>query len=116
MLLAKISGPDPVRRAPMLAPKGAAALYFLEKLVIDGLIVVGLISGHSAAGLNLFSPAVFARALGIGIGLAVGGARRSSPASSSSSTGFQSVMMLELKAGVHGDHGDRSAREAHPDQ
>lgn len=57
----------------MLAPKGAAALYFLEKLVIDGLIVVGLISGHSAAELNLFSAAVFARALGIDIGLAVGG-------------------------------------------
>ena len=53
--------------------KSTAALYLLEKLAGYGLIVLGVISGLSAAGLNLSSLAVFAGALGIGIGLGLQG-------------------------------------------
>ena len=53
--------------------KTTAALYVLEKLVTYGLIVFGVISGLSAAGLNLSSLAVFAGAIGIGIGLGLQG-------------------------------------------
>ena len=53
--------------------KSTAALYLLEKLVGYGLITLGVISGLSAAGLNLSSLAVFAGALGIGIGLGLQG-------------------------------------------
>jgi small-conductance mechanosensitive channel len=49
--------------------KSTAALYLLEKLVGYGLIILGVISGLSAAGLNLSSLAVFAGAVGIGVGL-----------------------------------------------
>ena len=53
--------------------KSTAALYLLEKLVGYGLIILGVISGLSAAGLNLSSLAVFAGAIGIGIGLGLQG-------------------------------------------
>lgn len=53
--------------------KSTAALYLLEKLSAYGLIILGVISGLSAAGLNLSSLAVFAGALGIGIGLGLQG-------------------------------------------
>ena len=53
--------------------KSTAALYLLEKLVAYGLIILGVISGLSAAGLNLSSLAVFAGAIGIGIGLGLQG-------------------------------------------
>lgn len=49
------------------------ALYLLEKLVTYGLIIVGVVAGLSAAGLNLSSLALFAGAIGIGIGLGLQG-------------------------------------------
>lgn len=49
------------------------ALYLLEKLVTYGLVIVGVIAGLSAAGLNLSSLALFAGAIGIGIGLGLQG-------------------------------------------
>lgn len=49
------------------------ALYLLEKLVTYGLIIVGVIMGLSVAGLNLSSLALFAGAIGIGIGLGLQG-------------------------------------------
>ena len=55
--------------------KSTAALYLLEKLVGYGVIVLGVISGLSAAGLNLSSLALFARALGIGLGQSRAGRR-----------------------------------------
>jgi small-conductance mechanosensitive channel len=49
------------------------ALYLLEKLVTYGLVIVGVIAGLSVAGLNLSSLALFAGAIGIGIGLGLQG-------------------------------------------
>ena len=51
----------------------AGALYLLEKLVTYGLVMVGVIAGLSTAGLNLSSLALFAGAIGIGIGLGLQG-------------------------------------------
>lgn len=53
--------------------RSAAALYLLEKLSSYGLVIVGAFAGLSAAGLNLSSLAVFAGALGIGVGLGLQG-------------------------------------------
>jgi small-conductance mechanosensitive channel len=53
--------------------RNAAPLYVLEKLASYGLIVVGAFAGLSAAGVNLSSLAVFAGALGIGVGLGLQG-------------------------------------------
>ena len=53
--------------------RSAAALYVLEKLASYGLIVVGAFWALSVAGLNLSSLAVFAGALGIGVGLGLQG-------------------------------------------
>ena len=53
--------------------RSAGALYLLEKLAGYGLIVFGAFAGLSAAGLNLSSLAVFAGAIGIGVGLGLQG-------------------------------------------
>ncbi len=55
------------------SPKTAGALYLLEKLASYGLIIVGVIVGLSAAGLNLSSLTIFAGAIGIGLGLGLQG-------------------------------------------
>lgn len=62
-----------LRRLRNRAGRSAAALYILEKLVSYGLVVFGLVVALSAAGLNLSSLAVFAGALGIGVGLGLQG-------------------------------------------
>ena len=72
-ILAKILGRILSRVRERSPQKTTAALYVLEKLVVYGLIVFGVISGLSAAGLNLSSLAVFAGAIGIGIGLGLQG-------------------------------------------
>jgi small-conductance mechanosensitive channel len=51
----------------------AGVLYVLEKLVTYGLVIVGVVAGLSTAGLNLSSLALFAGAIGIGIGLGLQG-------------------------------------------
>lgn len=53
--------------------RSAAALYVLEKLASYGLVVIGAFWALSVAGLNLSSLAVFAGALGIGVGLGLQG-------------------------------------------
>lgn len=50
-----------------------AALYLLQKLAGYGIVIVGVTMGLSAAGLNLSSLAVFAGAIGIGVGLGLQG-------------------------------------------
>jgi len=72
-ILAKILGRILCRVRERSPQKTTAALYVLEKLVVYGLIVFGVISGLSAAGLNLSSLTVFAGAIGIGIGLGLQG-------------------------------------------
>jgi small-conductance mechanosensitive channel len=52
---------------------GGTALYILEKLGGYGVIVVGFLFGLSSLGVNLSSLAVFAGALGIGVGLGLQG-------------------------------------------
>ena len=52
---------------------GATALYILEKLGSYGVIIVGLLFGLSSLGVNLSTLAVFAGALGVGVGLGLQG-------------------------------------------
>jgi len=60
-------------RARARAHRSAAALYLLQKLLGYGIIIAGVMLGLSAAGLNLSSLAVFAGAIGIGVGLGLQG-------------------------------------------
>ena len=53
--------------------RASGALYLLEKLAGYGIVIVGVVAGLSAAGLNLSSLALFAGAIGIGIGLGLQG-------------------------------------------
>lgn len=62
-----------IRRLRQKASRTTQALYLLEKLVGYGILVAGVIMGLSAAGLNLSSLAVFAGAIGIGLGLGLQG-------------------------------------------
>jgi len=62
-----------LRRLRLRAGKAAPNLYVLEKIVGYGLIVVGLFVGLQATGLNLSSLALFAGALGVGLGLGLQG-------------------------------------------
>lgn len=62
-----------IRRLRLKAQRSAQALYLLEKLAGYLVLVVGVIMGLSAAGLNLSSLAVFAGAIGIGVGLGLQG-------------------------------------------
>ena len=62
-----------VRRVRLRAQRSAQALYLLEKLAGYAILVVGAVVGLSATGLNLSSVAVFAGAIGIGVGLGLQG-------------------------------------------
>src|SRR5579875_138791 len=52
---------------------GGGSLYIVEKLVTYGLTVVGVVIGLQTIGLNLSSLAVFAGAVGVGVGLGLQG-------------------------------------------
>ena len=62
-----------LRRLRARAPRSAQAVHILEKLVGYGLIVAGVFTALSVAGLDLSSLTVFAGALGIGVGLGLQG-------------------------------------------
>ncbi|WP_334163413.1 mechanosensitive ion channel family protein [Phenylobacterium sp.] len=52
---------------------GKAALYIAEKLITYGVVIVALVVGVTTVGINLSSLAVFAGALGVGVGLGLQG-------------------------------------------
>ncbi len=60
-------------RIRMRRTHGVAGLYILEKLSGYGIAIIGVLFAFSALGLNLSSFAVFAGALGIGVGLGLQG-------------------------------------------
>lgn len=62
-----------LRRLRARARHGAAALYIVEKLVTYGVVLLALVMGLSTVGLNLSSLAVFAGAVGVGVGLGLQG-------------------------------------------
>lgn len=62
-----------LRRLRLRTREGSGALYLTEKLLSYGLVIVGLIVGLSALGLDFTSLAVFAGAIGIGLGLGLQG-------------------------------------------
>lgn len=62
-----------LRRLRRRADGQAAAIYIVEKLATYGLVIFGIIAGLSTVGLDLSSVAVFAGALGVGVGLGLQG-------------------------------------------
>lgn len=62
-----------IRRLRKRATRSTQALYLLEKMTGYGILIAGLFMALSAAGLNLSSLAVFAGAIGIGLGLGLQG-------------------------------------------
>ena len=63
-------------RARERAKNGRTVLYVVQKLVTYGLVVFGLFIGASTLGINLSSLAVFAGAIGVGVGLGLQGVVR----------------------------------------
>jgi len=72
MAAAWIAG-SAIKRIRQRTREGSGALYLTEKLLSYGLVVIGLVVGLSTLGLNLTSLAVFAGAIGIGLGLGLQG-------------------------------------------
>lgn len=62
-----------IRKIRLKAQRTTQALYLLEKLAGYAIVIIGVIAGLSAAGLNMSSLAVFAGAIGIGVGLGLQG-------------------------------------------
>ncbi len=72
MLAARLASAG-LRRLRARAVDNASSLYIVEKLASYGLIVVGFLAALSTMGVDLTSLAVFAGALGVGIGLGLQG-------------------------------------------
>jgi small-conductance mechanosensitive channel len=72
MVAAWIAG-SALKRLRLRTREGSGALYLTEKLLSYGLVLVGLVAGLSTLGLDLTSLAVFAGAIGIGLGLGLQG-------------------------------------------
>lgn len=62
-----------LQRLRARAAGSAASLYVVEKVATYGLVIIGLVAGLSTMGLDLTSLAVFAGALGVGVGLGLQG-------------------------------------------
>jgi small-conductance mechanosensitive channel len=62
-----------IRRLRGRARRGSEALYIVEKLATYGLWILGTVAALSTVGLNLSSLAVFAGAVGVGVGLGLQG-------------------------------------------
>lgn len=72
VLIARVAGAA-LRRLRGRATHGREALYIVEKLTTYGLTLVGVVAGLSTVGLNLSSLAIFAGAVGVGVGLGLQG-------------------------------------------
>ena len=72
MVAAWIAG-TAIKRIRQRTREGSAALYLTEKVLSYGLVIVGIFFGLSTLGLDLSSLAVFAGAIGIGLGLGLQG-------------------------------------------
>jgi small-conductance mechanosensitive channel len=72
ILLAKLAGAF-LTRLRARSQKSAAPLYIVQKLVTYGIVIIGAMLALNTAGLNLSSFAVFAGALGVGVGLGLQG-------------------------------------------
>lgn len=72
MVAAWVTG-SAIKRIRQRTREGSGALYLTEKLLSYSLVVIGIIVGLSTLGLDLTSLAVFAGALGIGLGLGLQG-------------------------------------------
>lgn len=68
LLAARLIGAA-MRRARKKAGYGLGMFYLAEKLITYGLVVFGVVSGLSTLGLDFTALAVFAGAIGIGLGL-----------------------------------------------
>jgi len=62
-----------LRRMRTRSRQGREALYIVERLTTYGLTIFGVFAGLSTVGLNLSSLAVFAGAVGVGVGLGLQG-------------------------------------------
>ncbi|HEX8233874.1 MAG TPA: mechanosensitive ion channel domain-containing protein [Caulobacteraceae bacterium] len=62
-----------LQRLRTRSDKSAPSLYIVQKLVTYGLVIAGVFFALNTAGLNLSSFAVFAGALGVGVGLGLQG-------------------------------------------
>jgi small-conductance mechanosensitive channel len=62
-----------LRRLRDRTTHGREALYIVQKLVTYGLVILGVVAGLSTIGLDVSSLAVFAGAIGVGVGLGLQG-------------------------------------------
>lgn len=62
-----------LKRLRQRTREGSGSLYLFEKLISYGLVIIGFVAGLSTLGLDLSSLAVFAGAIGIGLGLGLQG-------------------------------------------
>ena len=62
-----------LRRLRSRARFGGAALYIVEKLVTYGVVIIGFVAGLSTVGIDFSTLALFAGAIGVGIGLGLQG-------------------------------------------
>jgi small-conductance mechanosensitive channel len=72
MLAARLAAAG-LRRLRARAVDNASSLYVVEKLATYGLVVIGFLAALSTMGIDLTSLAVFAGALGVGVGLGLQG-------------------------------------------
>jgi small-conductance mechanosensitive channel len=72
LVAARLAGAA-LRRVRSHARHGGASLYIVEKLVTYGLTIVGAVVALQTLGINLSSLAVFAGAVGVGVGLGLQG-------------------------------------------
>lgn len=62
-----------LRRVRNRVRYGGSALYIVEKVVTYGVVIIGLVAGLSTVGLDFSSLAIFAGAVGVGVGLGLQG-------------------------------------------